>query len=366
MTISIKEDFSLVLSALGNEPRSSDGYAWIDGKRLQEITKLPPPRINDAVALLRQSRLVEVTTAMGTAPFDFRSVQITPRGRYELERSKTAKGTGQIVGETAPIEIQESLRILKKDHPDPTKVGFIMMKFKDTPAHKKISEAIKSTLREYGLEGIRSDDREYHKTLLYNVETYLHGCGFGIAVFDRIEEEEFSPNVSLEVGYMMALRKHVCLLKDKTLQTLHADLLGELYKPFDPQDPEKTIPEQLSKWLSDKQIGSRVSRGITIPSITINPVISGTVSLPIRKLRPKEILAFALYQRHPNPVSPEELRSVISSEWNAVDSDFVEAKASELRREARLTVDNGKYVLSDAGLEWAKKVYDKLIDSALR
>jgi hypothetical protein len=88
----------------------------------------------------------------------------------------------------------------------------------------------------------------------------MHGCGFGIAIFDRIEEEEFSPNVSLEVGYMMALGKDVCLLKDKTLETLHADLLGKLYKPFDPQNAEGTIPNQLSKWLSDKGLGQPIKR----------------------------------------------------------------------------------------------------------
>jgi nucleoside 2-deoxyribosyltransferase len=84
--------------------------------------------------------------------------------------------------------------------------------------------------------------------------TYLYGCGFGIAVFERIEAEEFNPNVSLEVGYMFALNKPVCLLKDRTLKTLHTDLVGKLYKTFDPQDPIKTIPDEVTQWLSDKEI----------------------------------------------------------------------------------------------------------------
>lgn len=77
---------------------------------------------------------------------------------------------------------------------------------------------------------------------------------FGLAVFERLEEDDFNPNVSLEVGYMHALKKSVCLLKDRTLKTLQTDLVGKLYKIFDPQDPEATIPDELEKWIRDKDI----------------------------------------------------------------------------------------------------------------
>lgn len=160
----------------------------------------------------------------------------------------------QIVNSDPPVEIQESLARFKLDHPDPTKVAFIMMQFGKTKTHDKIVKAIRSVLDSHGLIGVKADDIEYHDDLFPNVMTYLYGCGFGITVFERIEDEEFNPNVSLEVGYMFALRKPVCLLKDETLKTLHTDLIGKLYKDFDPQDPVKTIPSEISKWLSDKRI----------------------------------------------------------------------------------------------------------------
>src|SRR3990172_35156 len=87
-----------------------------------------------------------------------------------------------------------------------------------------------------------------------NILTYIYGCEFGIAVFERIESDEFNPNVSLEVGYMLALRKPVCLLKDRTLEILQADLVGKIYRVFDPQDPVGTIQDELSQWLRDKEI----------------------------------------------------------------------------------------------------------------
>jgi hypothetical protein len=56
---------------------------------------------------------------------------------------------------------------------------------------------------------------------------------------------------SVDLIYLMAMNKPVLLLKDKTVETLQADLAGKLYKQFDPHDPEGTIPAQLTKWLED-------------------------------------------------------------------------------------------------------------------
>lgn len=151
-----------------------------------------------------------------------------------------------------PVEIQQSLRAFKLDHPDPKKVAFIMMQFGHTSAHDKIVQGIRDTLAPHGLIALRADDKEYHSSLLPNIQTYLHGCDFGIAVFERIEQDDFNPNVSLEVGYMMAMGKDICLLKDRTLRTLPTDLIGRLYRTFDPQDPVTSIPTELTKWMKDK------------------------------------------------------------------------------------------------------------------
>jgi hypothetical protein len=153
---------------------------------------------------------------------------------------------------SVPVEIQESFQRFQMDYPDPTKVAFLMMRFGRTQAHDQIVAGIKRTLDPLGIAVVRADDKEYHDDLFSNVLTYAHGSGFGIAVFERIETEEFNPNVALEVGYMYALRKPLCLLKDKTLNTLQADLVGKLYRVFDPLDPIGTIPKELSRWLKHK------------------------------------------------------------------------------------------------------------------
>jgi hypothetical protein len=126
-----------------------------------------------------------------------------------------------------PVEIQQSLERLRGDHPDPTKAAFIMMRFGSAKAHGAIVEAITNALGVHGIAALRADSKEYHSDTWWNIVTYMHGCGFGIAVFERLEQEEFNPNVSLEVGYTMALGKEVCLLKDRTMRAMPSDLMGK-------------------------------------------------------------------------------------------------------------------------------------------
>jgi hypothetical protein len=166
-------------------------------------------------------------------------------GNFKGENVRSSSGQ-------PPAEIKDSIDRFRVDHPDPRKVAFLMMRFGKTKAHENIVAGIKKALDPLGVSVVRADDKQYHDDLFPNVLTYVYGCGFGIAVFERIEKEEFNPNVALEVGYMFALRKKVCLLKDKTLDTLQADLVGKLYRVFDPLDPIETIPQELTRWLNDK------------------------------------------------------------------------------------------------------------------
>jgi hypothetical protein len=152
-----------------------------------------------------------------------------------------------------PSEIHRSMEAFYADYPQNDSTAFIMMRFGTTAAHQKITQAIQTCLRRFNVIALRADDKEYHSDLFYNILTYIHGCKFGIAVFERIEGDEFNPNVSLEVGYMLALAKPVCLMKDKTLKTMPVDLMGKMYRSFDPQNPIKSIPPVLLKWCQDQK-----------------------------------------------------------------------------------------------------------------
>lgn len=151
-------------------------------------------------------------------------------------------------------ELKPSIEKFLRDHPLPQHCAFVMMRFEKTPLHVRIFKAVEDVCARHGIKALRADGKPYAEDLLPNVRTYMHGCAFGIAVFERLSTDEFNPNVSLEVGYMMAQGKPICLLKDSTLPALHTDLTGRLYQPFDTQNPEETIAAALEKWLADREI----------------------------------------------------------------------------------------------------------------
>ncbi len=168
-------------------------------------------------------------------------------GFAEVETAKPISTLAQL----HPPEITMSLDRLRAKYPDAKKLGFLIMRFAAAKPYARIVEIVRKAGDENDLTIIRADENEFHADLWGNVRTHLHGCSFGIAVYERIETDEPNANVGLEVGYLMAMNKPVLLLKDRTVKILQADLAGKLYKEFDPHDPEATIPGQLTKWLED-------------------------------------------------------------------------------------------------------------------
>lgn len=153
---------------------------------------------------------------------------------------------------TTHPEIASGIEKFRQDYPSSQRTAFIIMQFGTTTLHQDIVDCIKDQLGKHGITALRADDKEYLDDLFPNIKVYMHACDFGVAVFDRITEDDFNPNVTLEVGYMLGMGKDVLLLKDKTLKSLTTDLTGRLYKPFDTTDVTGTIPLQIKKWLTDK------------------------------------------------------------------------------------------------------------------
>lgn len=153
-----------------------------------------------------------------------------------------------------PDEIITSIKKFRKDYPRNKKTGFLMMKFEDSPAQKKLIKIVKQHFQSYDIKVLRADDKWYAEDVLPNIKTYMHGCNFGVAIFDRINTQYFNPNVSLEIGYMMAMNKPVLLLKDKSMASLQTDLVSKLYHEYDFQNPEITLQLAIDKWIRDYEL----------------------------------------------------------------------------------------------------------------
>ncbi len=133
---------------------------------------------------------------------------------------------------------------------------FMMTRFSDTAYHAAISAAVADGVNAFGLEFVRADNPNWSASTLWErVQYCLDACHFGVAVFESIDRSDFNPNIFLELGYLMALKRQCLLLKEQRLQGLPADLGGHMYKTFDSMDIRPTVLGQVADWL--KEIGVR-------------------------------------------------------------------------------------------------------------
>lgn len=265
----LDEEFRIIYDADGiarffarrqNEPKMDGSHWGIPG-----LSKLTLDALTQGGYIFSVSELEDQTSEFGgsttTRTYERkRHGYVTPKGYRSVDNNFSP--VENLVLHHAPGEISSSLERFRCDYPDPTRLAFIMMQFGATKAHQQILSSVRSSLQTHGFIALRADDKEYHDDLFFNILTYIYGCRFGIAIFERIEDNSFNPNVSLEVGYMTGIGKPVCYLKDKTLPSLQTDLIGKLYRQFDSFDPQSTIEPSLTQWMRDRAFIPSMTKGV--------------------------------------------------------------------------------------------------------
>jgi protein-tyrosine-phosphatase len=79
-----------------------------------------------------------------------------------------------------------------------------------------------------------------------------------------LTDGEVSPNVCLELGYMLALGRPCLLLKERAVPEMQADLGGHLYKEFDAHDIGTTVSQAVRSWLQELDIAKRKGERLLI------------------------------------------------------------------------------------------------------
>lgn len=178
-----------------------------------------------------------------------RPARIDAAARAHAKEVETMNALGKL-GDVEHVRHLESyLRTFLGDHPEYDRNVFIMMRFSETPQMKQIHDSIVVSLSDHGMNAVRADDRDYTGELWSNIEVYLTGCKYGIAVFEDVDHRDFNPNVSLELGYLMGRGKRTLLLKEKRLPRIPSDVVHRLYKEFDIFDIENSIKREVGKWV---------------------------------------------------------------------------------------------------------------------
>lgn len=171
---------------------------------------------------------------------------------FVVLRSRMSESPGRLSG---------PLRKFADKYGDGSNCVFLMYAFEGAPtrpipgenrfranAIREMRNVIKETLSKNGLQLLQAIDNRFDDDLLTNVETYMRACAFGMALLD-VREGPLNHNVLLETGYMMALEKPVCLLRERAVEKLPADLVGRLSDDIDLADPG-TVEAAVLQWIS--------------------------------------------------------------------------------------------------------------------
>jgi len=101
----VDEDIEVVLDCIYRVDEKAGGGTRISGEVISRDTGLEQHRINDAVELLSQGGLIKMHTAIGTYPYNFHSVSITPKGKREFQKVAAPHERQEPVGDPRTVVV---------------------------------------------------------------------------------------------------------------------------------------------------------------------------------------------------------------------------------------------------------------------
>ena len=173
---------------------------------------------------------------------------------------------------------------------------FLMTRFREHDFYSRLVAALSTALGEYGLTLHRADRTETHDLLFTNVEHHMEHCAYGVAVFDTVAASEVSPNVCLELGYMLGQKRKCLLLKERRVPSLQADLSGHVFQEFDADRLEETVQAATFSWLERlgirKQTHERLVVFVSSGGTCRDPIAKVIATRLLRERAPEESIRF--------------------------------------------------------------------------
>jgi hypothetical protein len=114
---------------------------------------------------------------------------------------------------------------------------------------KKVIQTVQAAISDKGFIPRLAIDKRYHPELWNNVELYLLGCKYGVAIVENKYLDELNPNVAMEWGWMRGMDKNVLYLVEKTFDLERADLSGLIQDRFTWENPDAEIRGAIHGWL---------------------------------------------------------------------------------------------------------------------
>ena len=251
MAATIKENAGIILATLYAESKKPGQQDEINGHRIHELTKLEPDQINDAVAILRDNGYVEWQQFMGTAPFEFGYVEITPRGKAEYERimeqSKKTNTVSAINPAATPVGspygFQDSDWELVAERKAEQSKLFVVVGYQFASSYYTAGDLI-INLRNHFEKAIKNYNA-LPTSFPVELDFSPLAAGYGEHLFNEIcrdiicadiavfETSDVNPNVMLEMGVALTWGVRVLPIKASGCPKPPSDISGQTWADYE-------------------------------------------------------------------------------------------------------------------------------------
>jgi len=227
MAQTIEENAIIILKGIVSQITDEMGRAMLSGEDLAHITDLLPAQINDAVSILLENGFVEWQQTLGTAPYIFREVGITPRGRYELERIEKTEDDME--------QKQHSFQRAPQPIGSPYGFQFLSEHYQSDQLIKNLKEDFQEAVDQYikmpgsiKTEFIFSPLSAGYGEHLFN-EITRDIISADIAVF---ETSDLNSNVMIEMGVALTWGVRVLPIKKEKCPKPPSDISGQTWADY--------------------------------------------------------------------------------------------------------------------------------------
>lgn len=277
MTQSLQEIATNVLLLLAKMRSTADGRGEVDGPTLADITRLSPGDLNDAVSLLQRAGFVEWRKYLGTGPYEFGHVWITPVGRYEAERvSSILAEPLDLKSGAQPTHLDSRPAITLPPTPIGSPYGFndedweFIAKQKDRPNQLTVvmgyqfeSTHYDAALLRENVHGMFGSAVEHYNTLAGSLGAVLEfrplAARYGEHLFNEIARDiiasdiavfdtsDLNPNVMVELGVALTWGIRILPIKLVSRPRPPSDISGQTWADYKDSAREFVDPEHSEK-----------------------------------------------------------------------------------------------------------------------
>lgn len=223
-------------------------YYEVDGPILQQDTRLSPIELNDTIDVLEDAGFVEVLRELGKVPYDFRSIQISPRGKLEYERMQRAKEqkTEPVKRHRLPVISpygfrEEDYEAIEESRAEKNVVRVVLGRAFETSNY--LSDDLVKNVRE-DFNQAMDDFNKTQGTVKSRLEFKPLSAGYGEHLFNEIARDIISadigvfdtsglnPNVMLEMGVALTYGVIVLPIKKEGSPKPPSDISGQTWAEY--------------------------------------------------------------------------------------------------------------------------------------